>query len=202
LPPPRGVRVVLASADIVVIVVVSSPSFTPTTFALGSCLGTFHDLFLRSFAPTGPFRGLHRLVELVGGLVGLCASLVVHLFELLKVASVIMQALVVEVDDVGGDRVQETTVVRDDDEGLLPSGEVLFEPEDGAEVEMVGWLIGWRWNFYFFILFFLENVSDFVFFSNVFLSPLLSRLRFKSNQNQSYLIQQKQRGLNIERPRQ
>ena len=59
---------------------------------------------------------------------------------------VVVQPLVVEVDDVRRDRVQEASVVRDDDQRLLPAGEVLFEPEHGAEVEVVGRLI----EFFFF----------------------------------------------------
>ncbi len=40
-------------------------------------------------------------------------------------------------DDVGADVVQERLVVRDDEEGLLPVLEVVVQPDDGVQVEVV-----------------------------------------------------------------
>ena len=55
-----------------------------------------------------------------------------------SLSPVVVQPLIVEVDHVRRDRVQESPVVRHHNERLLPAGEVLLEPEHGAEVEVVG----------------------------------------------------------------
>jgi len=40
---------------------------------------------------------------------------------------------------VGGDGVEEVTVVRDGDEGAVVGGEEVLEPVYGVEIEVVGW---------------------------------------------------------------
>mmetsp|Transcript_5424 Transcript_5424/g.10351 ORF Transcript_5424/g.10351 Transcript_5424/m.10351 type:complete len:318 (-) Transcript_5424:233-1186(-) len=52
-----------------------------------------------------------------------------------------MQLQVVQVYDVCAHRVQEVSVVRHNDERLLPALQVLLQPEHGAQVEMVGGLV-------------------------------------------------------------
>ena len=63
-------------------------------------------------------------------------------FEKSSLSPVVVQPLVVEVHHVGRDRIQEAAVMRDHDQRLLPAHEVLLEPQDGAEVEVVGRLRG------------------------------------------------------------
>mmetsp|Transcript_12834 Transcript_12834/g.51191 ORF Transcript_12834/g.51191 Transcript_12834/m.51191 type:complete len:547 (-) Transcript_12834:459-2099(-) len=65
-----------------------------------------------------------------------------RLLEGLEVSLVGDQLLLVQVHDPGADVVEEGAVVGDDDEGLLPGpAEVLLEPNDGVEVEVVGGLV-------------------------------------------------------------
>src|SRR5260221_47630 len=48
---------------------------------------------------------------------------------------------VVDVGNVGADFIEEMAVVRDDDENAFVRGEVILEPVDGIEVEIVGGLV-------------------------------------------------------------
>ena len=53
--------------------------------------------------------------------------------RLRKVAAVVVQLEVVEVDDVGGDGVEEVAVVRHHYQRLLPALQVLLRTEQGLE---------------------------------------------------------------------
>jgi hypothetical protein len=46
-----------------------------------------------------------------------------------------------ELQDVGGNLVQEVAGVRDHDQRLLVSAEILLEPHGGVEVQVVGWFV-------------------------------------------------------------
>ena len=52
-----------------------------------------------------------------------------------------MTVSIVDVGDVGADAVQEVAVVRDDDQGALVAAEVILQPVDGIEIEVVGRLV-------------------------------------------------------------
>ncbi len=49
--------------------------------------------------------------------------------------------LVVDIGDVGADVVEEVAVVRDDDEAAVVGAEIILEPVDGIEIEVVGRLV-------------------------------------------------------------
>ena len=57
------------------------------------------------------------------------------------VRSVPLELLVMQVQRVGADRVQEVTCVRDHDQRVIPSLEVLLQPDHGVEVKVVGRLV-------------------------------------------------------------
>ena len=48
---------------------------------------------------------------------------------------------VLEMDNVSADSIQKVLVVRDDEQRLLPAREVVLEPHQGVEVQVVGRLI-------------------------------------------------------------
>jgi hypothetical protein len=58
--------------------------------------------------------------------------------EVVVVAVVVMEALRAELEDAGAEGVEEGTVVRDDDEAAGVTREIILEPEEGFEIEMVG----------------------------------------------------------------
>ena len=60
---------------------------------------------------------------------------------LLEVARVGAQLAAVELDDAGGDAIEEAAVVGDDDDAALEVDQQLLEPLDGVEVEVVGRLV-------------------------------------------------------------
>mmetsp|Transcript_86633 Transcript_86633/g.187404 ORF Transcript_86633/g.187404 Transcript_86633/m.187404 type:complete len:533 (-) Transcript_86633:425-2023(-) len=74
--------------------------------------------------------------------VGLVLLLVVHLLEGGVVASVVDQLLVLEVQDVRADVVQEVGVVGNHDHRVrVDMGEVVVQPEDGVQVQVVRRLV-------------------------------------------------------------
>mmetsp|Transcript_19691 Transcript_19691/g.58405 ORF Transcript_19691/g.58405 Transcript_19691/m.58405 type:complete len:447 (-) Transcript_19691:1023-2363(-) len=84
---------------------------------------------------------LELLLVLVKRLVDLAPLLLVHLFELRKVALVEVQLEVVQVDDVGGHAVEEVAVVRHHHQRLLPPHQVLLQPQNRAQVQVVRRLV-------------------------------------------------------------
>ena len=58
--------------------------------------------------------------------------------EVVVVAVVAMEALAAEFDHARAEGVEEGTVVRDDDEAARVAGQVVLEPEQGFEVEVIG----------------------------------------------------------------
>ena len=67
--------------------------------------------------------------------------LVAHLEEIVKVARVILQLLVVQVDNVRAHVVQEGPVVRHNHHGARHAPQVLLQPQHTRQVQMVGRLV-------------------------------------------------------------
>ena len=60
------------------------------------------------------------------------------LTALTVVAAVVIQFLGVEMANVSADVVQEVLVVRHNEERLLPAAEVVVQPDNGVQVQVVG----------------------------------------------------------------
>ena len=60
---------------------------------------------------------------------------------LVVVAGEQAQLAVIQVSHVGADRVQEVTVVGNDDHGAAARRENAFQPADGVDIQVVGWLV-------------------------------------------------------------
>mmetsp|Transcript_1455 Transcript_1455/g.4741 ORF Transcript_1455/g.4741 Transcript_1455/m.4741 type:complete len:1203 (-) Transcript_1455:776-4384(-) len=82
-------------------------------------------------------RRLHLLLVLLKLLVHLPPLLLVHVLERLEVPTIVVEALVVQMDDVSGDRVQEIAVVRHDDQRLLPARQVLLQPQHRPQIQVI-----------------------------------------------------------------
>lgn len=52
-----------------------------------------------------------------------------------------MQFLHVQVNDVGADVVQERLVVRNYEQGFLPALQIVVEPDNGVQIQVVGWFV-------------------------------------------------------------
>eukprot|EP01084_Bolivina_argentea_P113294 201950_1 len=81
---------------------------------------------------------------------GLLTVVVLHLGSLqgdtsahvgIVISLVVLELVLVHVDDVGADTVHEILGVGHHEEDLLELGEVVLEPDDGLDVEMVGGLV-------------------------------------------------------------
>ena len=72
----------------------------------------------------------HRLLAILAG----------HALEdeIVVVAVIAMESLGAEFDRAGAERVEEGTVVRDDDEAARVARQVVLEPEQGFKVEVIG----------------------------------------------------------------
>ena len=57
------------------------------------------------------------------------------------IAAIVLQLLVVQMDDVGADIVEEILVVRDDEECILPLGEIAIKPNHSVQIQMIGRLV-------------------------------------------------------------
>ena len=98
------------------------------------------DLILSSLAAS-LLGCLDLLLVLLRRFVHLPPPLVIHLLKLPKVPPVEVQLQVMQMDDICRHGVQEIPVVGYHNESLLPSGEVLFQPQHRSEVQVVGGLV-------------------------------------------------------------
>jgi hypothetical protein len=64
-----------------------------------------------------------------------------HLLESVVVAAVVVQLLVEEVDDLITGHVKELTGVRHDHHCALAAADIVFQPHDSVEIQMVGGFI-------------------------------------------------------------
>mmetsp|Transcript_18689 Transcript_18689/g.52521 ORF Transcript_18689/g.52521 Transcript_18689/m.52521 type:complete len:333 (-) Transcript_18689:848-1846(-) len=111
---------------------------------LGRVFGSIGaDLLLLRLAvfTTARLGCLHLLLKLLICLIGLPPPLLIHLIELRKVALVLVQLVVVQVDDVRGHSVQKVPVMANHHERLLPPLQVLFQPQHRTQIQMVCGLI-------------------------------------------------------------
>jgi hypothetical protein len=90
---------------------------------------------------TKSWSWLDLLLALVVLLLDARADLALGHHHLVVAARVDDDRLVVDVGDVGADRVQEVPVVGDGDEHALVAAQEALEPADRVEVEVVGGLV-------------------------------------------------------------
>ena len=57
------------------------------------------------------------------------------------IAAVVLKLLVVKMNHVGAHVVEEVLVVRDNEQSVLPLGQVAIKPDHSVEVQMIGRLI-------------------------------------------------------------
>jgi hypothetical protein len=81
---------------------------------------------------------LELLFSLSHSLLGL---LLLGFFELVKISFVVCEFLVLELNDFIDDLVQEVLGVRNDDNCDAEGKDVLLEPNEGDEIQVIGWLI-------------------------------------------------------------